>query len=129
MRTRDRDSTRRKVAGFKRVPVDRNFDVNFLRFEERRRVGRSVRTAPNDGKEPNAARRVEANRLERNVQLGELALQLRLNDAANFRIGAAIRDHGDDRRREKSEENAPTENDFNGFKHCVDANGKRETLK
>jgi hypothetical protein len=51
-----------------------------------------------------------------------------LNDASNFRIGAAIRDPGDDRRREESEENAPTENDFNGFEHRVDANGKKETL-
>ena len=122
LRARDRDATRRKVAGFQRVPVDRNFDVNFLRFEERRRFGRSVRTAPSDRKEPNSARRVEPNRLERDVQLGELSLQFRLDDASNFRVGAAVRDPGDDRRREESEKNAPTENDFDGFKHCVDAN-------
>ena len=129
MRASDRDSARRKVSGFNGVPVERQFDVNFLRFEERRRVGRRVGTAPNDRKYSNAARRVESNRTERNVQIGKLALQFRLDDASNFRVGAAVRDHGDDRRREKSEENAPTENDFNGFKHCVDANGKRETLK
>lgn len=81
---------RLEVSIDERIQFNRAFDVDFLRFEERLRVGGSFAGPPLDALQRNAAIGIKPDLRERRVEVRKLPLYDVLDDAVNLLASAPV---------------------------------------